>query len=269
MNSIASADSFRANSANEHIYAIPAIEDLLPLNIAPDAATKNLLVATNSEKREARPFNLLRTQIVKHIANTGHRLLGVTSAAPAAGKSFMAINLALALAETGEFPVYLLDLDFRRCSVAERFDLADGKGIADWIEDPAIGLQSIGFRVEDLNLGLLPCFQRRSRTAALMNSQSMDDLFRSFRDSAQKPVLICDLPPVFANDDAMTAMRKLDAYMFIVHAGMTTRREVTEAMRLLSPSPCLGTVLNRFQGTFDDSYGYSRYDKYYAKYYED
>lgn len=268
MNSIASASSFRADSDSGQLFAIPAINQLLPLTLSPEAATRNLLVATNSERREARPFNLLRTQIVKHIAKTGNRLLGVTSAAPAAGKSFMAINLALALAETGEFPVYLLDLDFRRCSVAERFELSDGKGVADWIEDPSIGLSSIGFKFEDMSLGLFPSFHRRSRTAALMNSQNMDDLFRSFRESEDKPVLICDLPPVFANDDAMTAMRKLDAYLFIVHAGMTTKKEVTEAMRLLSPSPCVGTVLNRFQGSFDDSYGYSRYDRYYAKYYE-
>jgi protein-tyrosine kinase len=269
MNSNTAAPSFRADPGNSQSFDLPAIKGLPSMAIPPETASRNLLVAANSERREARPFNLLRTQIVKHIAKTGNRLLGVTSAAPAAGKSFVAINLALALAETGEFPVYLIDLDFRRCSVAERFELSDGKGVADWIEDPSIGLSSIGFRVENLSLGLFPSFQRRSRSAALMNSQNMDDLFRSFRASPEKPVLICDLPPVFANDDAMTAMRKLDAYLFIVHAGMTTKREVTEAMRLLAPSPCVGTILNRFQGTFDDSYGYSRYGKYYAKYYED
>jgi protein-tyrosine kinase len=269
MNDNASAPSFRADPENGQVFDVPAIKGLPPLAIPPTTATRNLLVAANSERRDARPFNLLRTQIVKHIAKTDDRLLGVTSAAPAAGKSFVAINLALALAETGEFPVYLIDLDFRRCSVAERFDLSERNGVSDWIEDPSIGLSSIAFRVDNLSLGLLPSFQRRSRSAALMNSQNMDDLFRSFRESPDKPVLICDLPPVFANDDAMTAMRKLDAYLFIVHAGMTTKREMTEAMRLLAPAPCVGTVLNRFQGTFDDAYGYSRYGKYYAKYYED
>ena len=79
--------------------------------------------------------------------------------------------------------------------------------------------------------------------------------------------MICDLPPVFANDDTMMSMQYLDAYVLVVDHGMTTSRQVEEAVRLLDPVPCLGTVLNRYQGGFADPYGYGYGDTYGMKTY--
>ena len=53
----------------------------------------------------------------------------------------------------------------------------------------------------------------------------------------------------------------------VVDHGTTTRKQLTQTIELLDPAPCLGTVLNRYQGGFADPYGYGYGDTYGLKHY--
>jgi protein-tyrosine kinase len=71
-------------------------------------------------------------------------------------------------------------------------------------------------------------------------------------------VVICDLPPVFANDDAAIVAAQLDAYLLVVEDGRSTRKQIRDSIKVLSPTPCAGVVLNRYHGGLvSDAYGYS------------
>ena len=74
------------------------------------------------------------------------------------------------------------------------------------------------------------------------------------------------MPPAFANDDAMLSIGHLDGYILVVDSTETSKAHVQEAMSMLAPGRCLGTVLNRYAGRMFDKYGYGSYA--YAKYYE-
>ena len=76
------------------------------------------IVGSNSRDSRSRAFNLLRTRLVNILEGHSPRLVGITSATPAAGKSFISTNLAMSLAKVAEGPVILVDLDLRRGSVA-------------------------------------------------------------------------------------------------------------------------------------------------------
>ena len=82
-------------------------------------------------------------------------------------------------------------------------------------------------------------------------------------------LVLCDMPPAFANDDAVLIAEKLDAFLLVVEQGVTTASQVKDTIKFLSPTPCLGTVLNRFEGGLGNSYGYGygyggKYDAYYS-----
>jgi protein-tyrosine kinase len=61
----------------------------------------------------------------------------------------------------------------------------------------------------------------------------------------------------------------MDGYVLIIDSGVTTRRQVQDTMVMLEPTPCIGTVLNRYRGGLTDSYGYgygySAYGRYYSE----
>jgi Mrp family chromosome partitioning ATPase len=54
----------------------------------------------------------------------------------------------------------------------------------------------------------------------------------------------------------------------VVDAGKTTKNQVKEALAMMQPTSCLGTVLNRYRGGLADSYGYGYGYGAYQQYYE-
>ena len=51
------------------------------------------------------------------------------------------------------------------------------------------------------------------------------------------------------------------------YSGKTTRRQIEDVTAMLDPVPCVGSILNRYQGGFGDAYGYGYYGDDYTKYY--
>jgi Mrp family chromosome partitioning ATPase len=243
--------------------------DALPL-YAPDAKIldRNKIIGFDSRDSRARPFKLLRTQFVKLLQHKKAGLVGITSAAPNAGKSFISLNLAAGLSRLSGMQVYLVDLDLRRASVAEGLGMEPEFGIADFLEGTVNDLGSLGCRVEGCNLAVFPTNKATTSSAELIAGDRYTQLVDAFRAKSDKAIILFDLPPAFANDDTMLAIKSLDGYIMVVDAGITSRRQVSDTMMMLNPAPCFGAVLNRYSGGFIDHYGYGYGYRDYAKYYE-
>lgn len=229
----------------------------------------NHIYGFNSRDQRSRPFNLLRSQVLKMSRARGWRVIGVTSATPRVGKSFIASNLSAALARTPEMHTYLFDFDLRRSSIAEYFNLQGGVSITDYLDGQIPDLGPVAHNVEGERLTIFPSFSNQLHSAELLAGSRMDQMIEAMRDLPPDSFCICDLPPVFANDDAVVIAQKIDAYLLVVEEGTTTRKQVRDTFNLLQPAPCLGTVLNRYNGGLmgdDYGYGYGQSQKY-AEYY--
>ena len=228
---------------------------------------KHRIVGFDNRDARARPFNLLRTSFAKRLKEGGHKLVGVTSATPAAGKSFLSINLASALARVSEEAVFLVDLDIRRASLAEEIGLEAETGVESFLEGTVSDLQSIGRRIEGTKLVLFPAVRRSRLTAELLAGERFGQMIETLRASEAATILF-DLPPAFANDDAMISLAALDAFVLVVDSGKTTRKHVQDVLAMLYPTPCVGSILNRYHGGLGDSYGYGYGGPNYGKYYD-
>lgn len=245
-------------------FSLPNDDQLPTVEADMSILAENDVVGFNSRDIRSRPFNLLRTQVLKGMREKGWKLLGVTSATPDAGKSFLAANLAAALAQLPDVRVYLFDLDLRRGSLAEKYGVSGEQGLTQFLDGTIDNLQPVGRNVTNLGLTLFPCYSARVNSAELLVGERFNALAEAMRALPDDVIVLCDLPPAFANDDAMMIIQKLDAYLFVIEEGVTTKTELKEALNLLNPAPCLGTVLNRFSLSPIDSYGYSgKYDRYY------
>lgn len=239
--------------------------DALPAVDLESILTSPKLVGFRSQDIQSRAFHLLRTRLLKEMDARKARLIGLTSATPGAGKSFLSLNLAAALARLGEVPVYLVDLDLRRASLAEQLDLRLERDVIDYLEGTVDDLSSIGVRLAELPLALLPTRVISGNSAEYLSGHRFTQMIQNLRDRTGKGIVLFDLPPAFASDDAMISIEALDGYVMVVDSGRTTARQIKEAQDMLRPSPCLGTILNRFKGGLLDTYGYgsSKYEHYY------
>jgi Mrp family chromosome partitioning ATPase len=245
-----------------------SLDDLQTLDLATSTLRENRIVGFDNNDIRARPFKLLRTSFAKKMAEVSGCLVGITSATPAAGKSFLSLNLAISLSKVTEDPVFLVDLDLRRASIAEELGISPELGIESYLAGTCQDLAEIGVRINGTNLGVFPAIRRKRNTAELLATEQYSEMIERFRTNTRASAVLFDLPPTFANDDTMISLGKLDGYILVVDSGKTTKRQVLEVMAMLDPTPCLGTILNRYHGGFNDSYGYGYGSSNYGRYYE-
>jgi capsular exopolysaccharide synthesis family protein len=234
------------------------IDRIEPLDVLPEQFEDQNIVGFRNADSRARPFKLLRAQIVRQLEERDIKVIGITSAAPNVGKTFVASNLAAALSRIADYDVYLVDLDLHRPAVAARFSFdPEGWGVHDYLTGEQTDMSAIARRINDERLVVVPGYKRDVATGELLTSLTGTRLFESLRALPDSAVVIVDMPPIFADDDAVIIGQHLDGFVLVVEDGKSTRKQVLETIRLLSPTPFMGAILNRYRSQlFADEYGY-------------
>ena len=231
-------------------------------------AKRQLVHGFDSRNASSRSFNLIRSKLVALQRDKGWRTLGIVSATPNVGKSFVSANLAAAMSRDPRFQAYLMDLDLRRGTIRNIFGIETDEGIVEYLERPDFGELLTGFIPQGQELIILPTIARMVPSAELLASDRATALFRAMRNSDPRNFFICDLPPVFANDDAAIIMEALDGYVIVAQDGKTTRREIEAAVDMLGHERLAGVVLNKYRGGLL-SEGYGIEDRYASEYYSE
>lgn len=252
-----------------NVAAAVAIPDVAALEVhEPDADLlhENGIVAWENGA-EARAINLLRAQLRKRLERQGINRIGITSAEPEAGKSFVTANLAVALSRIDGQQVLLFDLDLRRPTIANRLGVETSVGLESWLSGDIENLADVGRRFGQTALSVYAT-NSHPRAGELIASTRFDALIRALGTLPKSTIVLCDLPPAFISDDAVTVVERLDAYIHVIDEGITPRRQVEEVRAMMAPKMCVGAVLNRYTGGWNDSYGYAAARKY-SRYYDD
>lgn len=230
------------------------------------AARRRLVHGFDSRNASSRSFNLIRSKLVNLHRDRGWRLLGVVSATPNVGKSFVSANVAAAMSRDPRFQSYLVDLDLRRGTIKEIFGLDVEAGLIEYLEGSQGSETLPGFVPEGQELVIVPTVPGPVLSAELLAGERASALFRAMKNSDDRNVFVCDLPPAFANDDASIIMESLDGYVLVAEDGKTTQREIEAAVELLGPERLAGVVLNKYRGGLI-SEGYGVEYRYASEYY--
>ena len=262
---------------NETVLDRPKPMTNLPTSLPPLAAypvvpfdeelsRENRIVGFDTRVREARPFTLLRSQVLDRWRTEHCKVIGFTSATPSAGKSFVVSNLALSLALLPDIQVFVFDFDLRRGTLAENLQIESSLGIDHFLSGQSNDLARIGQRIGNYPLVVFPCSPITEHSAPLVANEAFATLIECARRLPDNAIVLCDLPPTFADDDAKLISEKLDGYVLICEDGITTRKQLLTSVEFMQPSKLIGTILNRAQNNFDDRYGYG--SKAYSSYYK-
>jgi len=243
------------------LLSLPTLADATILSWDTATAKSKGIYGFDSLDARSRPFNMIRAKLHEFRSERGWRLFGVVSATPKVGKSFIAANVAASLSRDPRFQTTAIDLDLRRASLTDVFNIEPGVSIRAYLEGQTAEPPT-AYTLEGENLIILPTTPGPIRSAELLAGAQAQALFSAMRASNEKSIFIVDLPPVFANDDAVTAMAQLDGYVVVVEEGRTTTREVKDVVGLLGFERLAGVVLNKYRGGLvSEGYGV---DNYYA-----
>jgi len=214
------------------------------------------LIAGQTQNRDAEALKILRTNIqFTNVDQPPHRLL-ITSPCPGEGKSTIAANYAISVAQTGQ-RVVLVDADLRRPGLQRLFGLSHGPGLTDVLRNPALGLAVLRDSATE-NLKIVTSGPIPPNPSELLGSQRMGaflDLLLGATD-----VIIVDAPPILIVADASVLAARMDGVVLVLDQQRTKMRMAVQAMQSLRKvgAYVVGVVVNRYDHR-RPGYGYGVY----------
>lgn len=215
-----------------------------------------LIVHEQPKSPIAEAYRTLRTNIQYAKVDGELKVLLFTSAGPVEGKSTVAANTAIALAQAGQ-QVILVDCDLRKPVQHHVFGL-NKKGLTNCLvgESPAVDLLQ-DTEVEHLRVltsGPIP-----PNPAELLGSSRMEQTVNALKEIAD--YIVMDCPPVIAVTDASVLSRRADGVILVLDADQVRPEMARKAKELLENAQAnlLGTILNRAEVEEEHSYYYYYY----------
>jgi protein-tyrosine kinase len=202
------------------------------------------IVAHEKSNPASWAFDLLRTQVLQKMDENGWRTLAVTSPTPESGKTVVAINLAIGIAQQTNRTALLIDLDLRRPKVAESLGLSAEVSLNQVLTGEA-RLEEALVNPGIPRLVVLPTREVMPASAELLGSGKVATIMSELRERYMDRIVVVDLPPVLAADDVLAILPRIDCVLMVVGNGTSTRKEIDESMYRLSKSHLLGVVLNK------------------------
>ncbi|MBW1670829.1 MAG: polysaccharide biosynthesis tyrosine autokinase [Deltaproteobacteria bacterium] len=221
-----------------------------------------LVVFHDPESPAAEHFKVLRSQILYPEDGKNRRVILVTSAMEQAGKTMVACNLAVSIAQSVDPYALLIDADIRRASVHGMLGLEPREGLSEYLQRNET-LSKYLIRTPMLKLTVLPAGHSVRNPAELLTSAKMRHLFEEARERYPDRFIIVDSPPVNLVAETLRLSQNVDAVVFVVRYGYSNQDLIEEAVAKLGEDKILGIVFNCFE---IPSGKYSYYKKRYPYY---
>src|SRR5215813_2156954 len=226
-----------------------------PFNPAPESHLIDLHRPMETPSEE---FRSLRTKLNYMQTLQSLHTVVVTSASPAEGKSFTAMNLALAESHLAENSVLVADFDLRRPTLHNLLQLDRSPGISDYLMGEA-PLEKVIKRITGSNLYFMPAGKPVKNPLELLNLREvkvlLDELHTAFNWT------FFDTPPLLFSADANLLAAITDGTILVVRIGSTTIDTISRAVQSLNENNVLGVVANGARA----GELYSKYTYYYSK----
>ena len=263
-----SLDDHLHNESEARAVLDTSILGYFPMLSNKSDSDRPILDLQNPDRGLLEGFRALRSNVQftlvnkNNAVNVGHKLL-ITSTLPGEGKSYVASNLAIAMALDGR-RVILVDADLHRPRGHVIFDLPKQPGLTDILVGESRMQEALkpvgipGLRV--LTAGTMP-----PNPTELLNSVAMDAVFKDLQSEAD--IIIVDSPPILSTADAQVLSAKVDGVVYVMQLGRVPKSAVQRAFELLKKANAsvVGVVFNKVEQKKGKAYGgyyYSDYNDY-------
>ena len=220
----------------------------------------------------AEAFRSIRTALTfTRMGAQSHQFV-ITSALASEGKTFVSVNVALALAQSGK-KVLLVDADLRRPRIHRVFRAASSPGLSNLLAgEGEIALDQAIRPSPAVNLSFMPSGPIPRNPAELLDGPRMVELIRAL--SERFDYVIYDTSPAINVTDAVVLARHVHGALLVVRSFATDRAAASHARELLTESGArlLGVIINgvdappAIYGRYGGYYaGYSSYARYYGE----
>ena len=243
-------------SAKERVLTVGQSGTQTPTNeaLGKNPSRNDSLSRNDSDLSEA--VRGLRTSVLLSGGGCAARSILVTSSQPKEGKTTIAANLAISLAQLGR-RVLLVDADMRRASLQKYFPQR-GSQLSAYLAGEGIW-QDMTYRTAIRGLYVLLCGPLPANPAELLSSDRMGALIREARKEYE--FVILDSPPLLSAADARILASVTDATILVIKGGDTPRQVVqyAQSQARAAGANIMGVVVNNLPANGDFYYACTYY----------
>ncbi|MCJ7581974.1 MAG: polysaccharide biosynthesis tyrosine autokinase [Candidatus Aminicenantes bacterium] len=187
-------------------------------------------------------YRTVRTSILFSHAGNSPETIVFTSAFPQEGKTSTITNIAISFGQL-EKKVLLIDADLRKPRLHKVFEARNRIGLSSCLT----GISSVENAIQETaveNLWLLPSGLHPPNPAELINSQKMKEVLEDVKKNFD--AVFIDSPPVLAVIDPIIIASLVDAVVFVLKEGKTSRKPLVKAINELNKvqANIIGVVFN-------------------------
>jgi len=217
-----------------------------------------LVTGLEPQSIEAEQFRLLKNNILFPEKGNPPKSIMVTSFSPSEGKSFVAANLAISIAQNIDEYVLLLDCDLRSPSVQPMFGLDDNPGLSEYLS-AGKPLSSLLVKTFLDKLTILPAGKIPTNPSELLSSDRMKKLIQEIKLRYNDRYIIFDTPPPHLTSETNAISRQVDGIVIVIKQGTTRKKQVLDLIDVYGREKILGVVYNYARKKAGYGYGYGKY----------
>jgi Mrp family chromosome partitioning ATPase len=197
-------------------------------------------------------FQDLYTRMLGQIQVDSHNVVGVTSSVDGEGKTTVAINLAITLANdhglvdsgkrSGE--ILIVDCNPGTVGTSQGLMVESIPGLIHYLRGkyPVDGIVKQVFLPR---LWVMPVGSSPFDFSPLIRTSTMKDLIATLRERFE--VIILDLPSILAATDTLVLAGLADQLLLVVRSGVTPSAVLGQALQQLNQDKLVGMVLNDYR----------------------
>jgi len=220
-----------------------------------------LVTGLSPQSMESEQFRLLKNNILFPEKGTVPKCIMITSTVPGEGKSFVAANLAITLAQSIDEYVLLMDCDLRAPAIHSMFGYNDPQGLSEYLSK-AKPLSSLLVNSFMDKLKVLPAGQIPANPSELLSSEQMRRLIHEVKLRYSDRYIIIDTPPPNLTSETSVISRQVDGIVIVIKQGQTRKKDILNVIDIYGREKILGVVYNFAKKSVGYGYGKYGYGKY-------
>jgi capsular exopolysaccharide synthesis family protein len=250
-------DTIRSKADYERFLSLPQM-GTIPKIPGKDPAERDASILKNPRSLVAEAFRAVRTGIIFSRRDEELRSFAITSAVPGEGKTTVAANLAITLAQADRGKVLLIDADLRKSRIHKALGVENTIGLTNCLVGSATFEEAV--QSTDLeSLHILPSGPMPPNPAELLGGRKMTEILKTARQAYEKVIL--DTPPLLAVTDPSLLAAQVEGTFFVIAVGRTAGRAVQRAVEVLKgvgvvPTGAILTHMRSAKGDYGLEYQY-------------
>ncbi len=193
--------------------------------------------------RPTKLFRELRSNLL-HSSGQRNPIILVSGVSASCGVSYVARNLAIAIAMEEDRSALLIDCNMERASQDSAFNIVNRAGLSDYLSSSELPVERIIHGTGIPRLRVISAGSAAHQNSDSLGSLRMRALLEGLQQRYDDRCLVLDVPAACGSPDARALAQRADLVILVAGEALHRPEQVMEAAAVFDPAKFAGVIFN-------------------------